>query len=312
MKLVFTALIMISSLSAYSQNLYPYPGQDAPPSPYPSYPGNGDGGQLDSGQPVYPPSQPYPPPYTNSQCKLEFTGSYYYVSKDGSRFTDLTSNMQQALQQKQQLENQGMCRAAVNAGSCQLEYTGSYYYVSRSGSRFTELVTDYISALRSRDQLYQSRNCDQNTYQPHASCKIEYTGSYYYVSRNGSRFSNLVSDLNSATRTRDDFARNYVCQVQYQSAPCRLEFTGSYYYLSINSTRASELNSNLNVVLNQQNDFSNRGLCSQPNSNDRCSLEYTGSYYYVARNGSRISQLVSSMSQASQTMNQLQYSRNCY
>lgn len=312
MKLIFASLIVLSSLTTFAQLLSPYPGNGG--GNLSPYPGNG-------GYPPPPPGGNYPPPPgngggyypppSNSLCKLEYTGNYYYVSKDGSRFTELTT-MQQALSQKQQLENQGMCRPNLQVGSCQLEYTGNYYYVSRNASRFSDLVSGYQSALQTRDQLYNSRNCDENTYRPTASCKIEYTGNYYYVSRNASRFSDLVADLNQVSRTRDDLVRSYVCQPQYQTAPCRLEYTGNYYYISINSARSSDLNANLQAVLNQQVDFANRGLCSQAQSNDRCTIEYTGNYYYVARNSSRISDLVGNMSQASQTLSQLQYSRNCY
>jgi hypothetical protein len=302
MKPVLAALIVFSSLIAAAQSYPPYPGGSYPPPP----PG---GSYPPSYPPNYPPS--YPPP-SNSVCKLEYSGSYYYVSKDGQRFTELTQSPQQAISQKQQLENQGMCRTyGVDPGSCQLEFSGSYYYVSRAGTRFSSLVSNYADALRTRDMLYQSRNCNESTYRPNASCKIEYSGSYYYVSRNGTRFTGLTSNLNDVTRMRDDLTRNYVCVAQYQSAPCRLEFSGSYYYLSINSARSSELTSSLMTILNQQRDFASRGLCSQPSYGERCTIEYSGSYYYVARNGSRISELTSSLPQVDNTLRQLQYSRNC-
>lgn len=253
---------------------------------------------------------PYPQSYTT--CKVEYTGNYYYVSKDGQRFTELVSSLQQAISQQQQLENSGMCAYSnVSPGKCQLEYTGNYYYVSRNGNRVSELVSGYQSALNTRDQLYQSRNCDQTTYQITHQCKVEYTGNYYYVSRGGNRFSELVSSLDQATRTRDDLARNYVCQVQYQTASCKLEYTGNYYYLSINSTRASELVSDLNQALNQQRGLYDRGMCGAPQA-ESCTIAYTGNYYYVARNGNRLSELVSDLNRANNTLQQLRYSRNCY
>lgn len=290
MKLALTTLIIFSSIFA-SADLYPYPG-------------NGDTGNY-----PYPPQQP--PPYNQAVCKIEFTGNYYYVSKDGSRFTDLTSNLQQAISQKQQLESSGICGYSAAPGTCQLEFTGNYYYVSRSGTRFSELVSDYRTALQTRDTLYRSRNCDEQTYRPTATCKLEYTGNYYYVSRNGTRFSELVSNLDQATNLRNDLARNYVCQVQYATAPCRLEFTGSYYYTSINSTRSTELVSSLDQALNQQGALYNRGMCSAPVP-ERCSIEYTGSYYYVARAGTRISALVSDLYSAQSTQRLLYNARACY
>ncbi len=253
---------------------------------------------------------PYPQSYTN--CKLEYTGNYYYVSKDGQRFTELVSSLQQAIRQQQQLENSGLCAYSSDSpGKCQLEYTGNYYYLSRNGNRLSELVSSYQSALNTRDQLYQSRNCDETTYQVSHQCKVEYTGNYYYVSRSGNRFSELVSSLDQATRTRDDFARNYVCQVQYQTAACKLEYTGNYYYISINSTRASELISDLNLALNKQRGLYDRGMCGAPQA-ESCAISYTGNYYYIERNGSRLSELVSDLNRASNTLQQLRYSRNCY
>jgi hypothetical protein len=131
------------------------------------------------------------------------------------------------------------------------------------------------------------------------------------VSRSGNRFSELVSSLDQATRTRDDFARNYVCQVQYQTAACKLEYTGNYYYISINSTRASELISDLNLALNKQRGLYDRGMCGAPQA-ESCAISYTGNYYYIERNGSRLSELVSDLNRASNTLQQLRYSRNCY
>ncbi len=251
--------------------------------------------------------------YYGVDCRLEYTGSYYYVSRGGQRFTELTGSLQQALAQQAQLVNTGTCSyPAQSPGPCQLEYTGSYYYVSRQGVRFSELVSDFRAALRTRDVLYQNLNCNENTYRPMQFCQIEYTGSYYYVSRNGTRFSELVSDLNRATQTRDELAQNYVCQPKYQSSSCRLEYTGSYYYISIDARRSSELSSSLNQTIQKQRDFAGRGLCTIPRSNERCSIEFTGSYYYVARTGTRFSNLVSNVSQAESTLNELRYSQNCY
>lgn len=255
-------------------------------------------------------ANPYEQSYTT--CKIEFSGSYYYVSRNGQRFTELTSSLQQAIGQQQQLENSGMCEYSQQSpGTCQLEFSGSYYYVSRNGTRMSELTSSYRSALNTRDTLYQARNCDVNTYYPSQTCKVEFSGSYYYVTRNGNRFSELVSSMNQAIQTRDDLARNYVCQVQYAQHSCRLEFSGSYYYISINSQRASELVSDLNSVLNQQRIFYDRGMCTAPQA-DRCTIEYSGSYYYVARNGTRLSQLVSSLNEANNTLYQLRNSQNCY
>lgn len=247
------------------------------------------------------------------ECRLEYTGSYYYVSRGGQRFTELMGSLQQALSQQAQLVNSGACAYPVQApGSCQLEYTGSYYYVSRNGVRFSELVSDYRTALATRDVLYQNLNCNENTYRPRQLCQIEYTGSYYYVSRDGTRFSDLVSDLNRATQTRDDLAQSYVCQPKYRTSSCRLEYTGSYYYISIDARRSSELSSSLSQTLHQQRDFAGRGLCRLTPSDERCSIEFTGSYYYVARTGTRFSNMASTLAQANSTLNELRYSQNCY
>lgn len=257
-------------------------------------------------------ADPYPSQQEYTNCRLEFTGNYYYVSRNGQRFTELTSNIQQALQQQSQLAQSGSCEYSHQTpGTCQLEFTGNYYYVSRNGTRMSGLVSDYRTSLNTRDLLYQSRNCDENTYHPNLSCKIEFTNNYYYVSRNGNRFSALVSDLNQATNTRDDLARNYVCQAQHQQQSCRLEYTGNYYYISINSQRTSELVPELNQALSKQRTFSERGMC-WPVKAERCTIEYTGNYYYVARNGSRLSELVSNLSQADTTLRELRYSQNCY
>lgn len=248
--------------------------------------------------------------FTN--CRLEFSSNYYYVSRNGQKFTDYTSNLNQAIEQQRNLERTGVCQySSQSPGSCQLEYSSNYYYVSRNGSRMSEFVSDYRSALSTRDLLYQSNNCDTGTYRPYQVCTLEFSSNYYYVTRNGSRFSDYFSNLNEAAFTRDDFARNYVCQIKYEQQNCRLEYSSNYYYISTGSKRISDYYSRLNQAIDQQRAFSDRGMCA-PAIPERCSIEYSSNYYYVARNGSRISDFESNFAQADSTLRELQYSRNCY
>lgn len=293
--------ITIPGLKPYPSNPYPQPGQPGNPPPY-----------NPPGQPPYnPPGQQ--PPYSGVTCKIEYTGNYYYVSRDGTRFTDLTSSLQQALGQKQQLVSNGMCSNYYqDNGKCEVEYTGNYYYISRNGSRFTGMTSNIQQSLQERETLYRAGECNQQTYQPNTQCSIEYTGNYYYVSRGGTRFSNMTSSLQQVTADRDLLVRSYVCQSSYQYAPCRLEYTGNYYYISINSNRASEMTSNLDQVLRQQQDFVSRGMCSTPPANERCNIDYTGNYYYVSRNGSRLSPMNSDYGIVNQMLYSLQSTRNCY
>lgn len=260
------------------------------------------------------PNQPAnPPPYTGITCKLEYTGNYYYVSRNGARFTELTSSLQQALDQKQQLISQGMCSNSYqDSGKCDVEYTGNYYYVSREGARIGDLSPNVQAAINTRDMLYRSQECNYQTYQPTTQCSIDYTGNYYYVSRSGRRFTDLTTSLQQASNARDQLVRSYLCQAAYQYAPCRLEYTGNYYYLSINSRRASDLTPNLDMILRQQQDFVSRGMCSSPQATEQCRVNYTGNYYYVSRNGARISDLKQDYYLANQIMYSLQSSRNCY
>lgn len=312
------ALVLSCTTAAVAQYLtpggpQPYPSNPPPYSPpgQPPYNPPGQPPYNPPGQPPYnPPGQP---PYSGMSCKLEYTGSYYYVSRNGARFTELTPNMQQAISQKQQMTYNGACANTYqDNGKCDVEYTGSYYYVSRNGSRFAGLTPNIQSALQDREQLYRAGECNQQTYQPVSQCSVEYSGSYYYVNRNGSRYTGLTSSLQQATSDRDLLVRSYICQAAYQYAPCRLEYTGSYYYISINSSRASELNPNLDQVLRQQQDFTSRGMCSAPQATERCTVDYSGSYYYVSRNGSRISGLNSDYGIANRIMYSLQSTRNCY
>lgn len=318
MKLFYSLILLCSCLASINVSADPMRGGPGfghrlghgrlPPPPPPFFPGRPT-------QPLPPRPQPFPPPQPvirGEYCLIEYTGSYYYVSKNGTRFGDLTSSLSQVIANKQQLESSGICAYSQAQQSCQIEYTGSYYYVSRAGTRFSDMSSNLSSVLAVRDQLYQSRNCSAATYQPTSSCSIEYTGSYYYVARDGTRFGDMTSNLAQATATRDSLVSQYVCQAQYVAAACRLEYTGSYYYISINGNRSTDMTSNLNQALNQQSDLAGRGLCSLVSSNERCSLEYTGSYYYVARDGTRISDMSSNMSQVSVVMGQLQSSRNCY
>lgn len=248
--------------------------------------------------------------FTN--CRIEFSNNYYYVSRNGQRFTDFTSNLNYAIEQQRNLERSGSCQNSYQSpGSCQLEFSSNYYYVSRNGSRMSEFVSNYRSALLTRDQLYQSNNCDDGTYRPYQTCSVEFSSNYYYVAKNGSRFSDFFSNLNQATSARDDLARNYVCQIRYQQQNCRLEYSGSYYYITANSSRISDFYSQIYQALDQQRAFSDRGMCTPPIA-ERCSIEYSGSYYYVARNGSRLSEFVSNISQADSILRSLQYSHNCY
>jgi hypothetical protein len=309
--IIALAVVLSCATAAMAQSYltpsgpYPYPGQPNNPPPYNPPPNN------PPGQPPYnPPGQP---PYSGISCKLEYTGNYYYISRNGTRFTELTSSLQQALNQKQQLVSQGMCsNYSQDNGKCDLEYTGNYYYVSRNGARIADLTSNLQQALNTRDLLYRAQECNYQTYQPTTSCAIEYTGNYYYVSRNGTRFTNLTSSLQQVTNEREQLVRNYVCQSAYQYAPCRLEYTGNYYYISINSSRATELTQNLDQILRQQQDLASRGMCSTPQATEQCRVDYTGNYYYVSRNGSRISDLKQDYYIANQIMYSLQSSRNCY
>lgn len=273
-------------------------------------------GYLVPGDNPYQPQLP-PPPQNGGYygptaiCRIEYTGNYYYVSKNGQRFGELTADLRKALEQQNSLERSGACVTNYQAaGSCQLEYTGNYFYISRNGTRMSELTLNYQNALATRDMLYQNRNCDENTYRTAAVCGIQYTGNYYYVSRNGNRISELVLNLDKALNTRNDFLRGYVCRENVIQDACRLEYTGNYYYVSVRNQRSSELVLDLNKALNQQRYMADQRLC-QFQMPERCTLEYTGNYYYVARNGQRITSLTA-LNQAQASFQQLQMSRNCY
>ena len=246
-------------------------------------------------------------------CKLEYTGNYYFVSRNGTRLSEMTSNMQQALSQKQQMTYNGMCSNSYqDNGKCEVEYTGNYYYIARGGARFTPMTSNIQASLSERETLYRAGECNQQTYQPSGMCSVEYTGNYYYVARNGARFGAMSSNMAQVTQERDMLVRQYVCQQQYQSAPCRLEYTGNYYYITINSARASEMTANLDLILRQQQDFVSRGMCSYPQASEVCRVDYTGNYYYVSRNGQRMSGMNSDYNIVNRILYSLQSSRNCY
>jgi hypothetical protein len=270
--------------------------------------------------PHHPPHQPpYAPPYApppqyGDLCKVDYDGNYYYVSRNGTRFSNLTSSLSSALSKKSELINSGVCfhDSGELKGQCKVSYDGNYYSVSRNNSRLSSLTSSLNSAIQTRDTLYQNAECSSQTYQPQDLCKVDYDGNYYSVSVNGYRFTSLTSSLNSAVSSRDNLIQNYICQAQHQYSSCRLEYDGNYYSVSINSKRVTSLTSSMSSAINQQTDLANKGLCAQPMAQDRCSVEYNGNYYYVARNGARLSSLTSSFSSASSVLYQLQSSRNCY
>jgi len=247
-----------------------------------------------------------------STCLVNYTGNYYYVAKDGQRYGDLLPTVHQAIQLQQQLQNAGICQwTYTSPGMCSLEYTGNYYYVARNGSRISELKTNYREALQTEGTLYNSGNCDRASYNSQLVCSVDYTGNYYYVSRNGSRFSELVANLNQVLNMQSDLAYGRACQIGYPTDSCRMEYTGNYYYVSLRGKRFSELAPNLNQALMSQQSLSSNNVCQRPRP-ESCGIQYTGNYYYVDRNGSRFSDLVTSIHQATQTLDQLRYSGNCY
>ncbi len=279
-------LFVLTTVSIQALADYPHPG------------GDGGGGGYVRGFP---------------SCPVEYTGSYYYVSKNGSRFTPLVSNLDQVLDQQQDLLNSRVCDYSGRPpGLCQVSYTGSYYYVTRNSTRITALTSNIQESQHSLEALLNTGNCETSYYGPQDECSVEYTGSYYYVAKNNQRYSQLYSNYFEAINFYGNSINSGMCTESRAQNTCNLEFTGSYYYVSRNQSRFSDLRSDLNQALNDQWSFIHDRLCDSPRSYARCSIEYTGSYYYVAREGSRISALFSQVNQAQGVLRALQQANSCY
>ncbi len=149
--------------------------------------------------------------------------------------------------------------------------------------------------------------------QPHPQkdlCDIDYTGSYYYVSKNGQRFSDYYSQFSSADSFMRNLLQSHACR-QKSIAYCSLEFTGSYYYIAKNNSRFSDHYSQVNNAFNALQAFQQSRVCGAITPRP-CSIEYTGSYYYVARSGSRISEYYSQLGNVQSFYSNLRASRVCY
>ena len=201
--------------------------------------------------------------------------------------------------------------AAPQGALCQIEFTGQYYYASRDGQRMSDFTQDYMQAIQARDQLHRSGQCDGRTYNPTAVCEVSYTGTYYYVTRDGQRMSGFISDLMQTTYIRDRFFYNQVCQSIYPTSNCRLEFNGNFYYNTIQNQRMSGFAPTLDQALQDQRILFNQSLCRYPMA-ETCSIQNTGSLFYVDRSGNRLSGFVSNMTMANEILNQLRWSGNCF
>lgn len=119
-----------------------------------------------------------------------------------------------------------------------------------------------------------------------STCDINHNSGYYAVFRDGKQFTNWVSDLSQAIRSRNEFITGRVCTLPADFDFCDVAYDSGYYTVTRKNTPFVGYSSDYRVSLSSLNLLTRNYVCLQPNASvSECDLKYDSGYYVTLRDG---------------------------
>lgn len=162
-------------------------------------------------------------------CSVEYVqGSYYnyyYVHKDGKKFSSGFSSFQDALDQMLQFVQSGACaqQAYHKLDECKVEYVkGSYYnyyYVYKNGKKYSAGYSNVSDAADFLEKVDSAGACKKPEKHQIKHCEIDLVNgsyyNYYYVMQDGEKLSSGYSSFSDADQFMAQLEDAYMCSGMY-------------------------------------------------------------------------------------------------